>query len=889
MGKVEFNSGLIEKTAIVDNDIVLLFDSEEVDITKQTKFAKRVNVNANKEDVSNKETLSLDSSTTKYPCNNVVKTAIKTAIDSATLRLYDDRGNYDPTITNLYPQTYAGNKQKVLGSFDLTNPASVSTTNVIFHCASDYFTTHDITIAINSGDDVRSLVAIFIGQFMGLHSNVYDCVNVPAGSFSFESKAFAPDTTFAITVDVSTTGFIYNGITVQQIGEYAVLGSGTNGAILKGDIWTISQNGAMNSVNVLIGYTVRALQDNPASNVNTNWCANVGLGYVPLKPSNNLSDIGTRQTALNNLTNVSGGSANQVIKKVGTDAVWGDISIANPIVWLNATLGNDSTGVRGDENKPFLTPEAARDAALSGDTIYVNTGVYAITTTAINGLSKDGVQWFLPYGAIFNKATSGHMFNNSSTFTLPSNVFGLGQFNKTVTSGAIYLTTRADKDIFEAHTVYSSGGTACIITNASGFTKYKVLYGYNTLYFVMYGMGNTSTSNVDVEFIEWKSDTSSTIYIDCNTLKLKGLKLTSLTSITFFCSQIINLDIDVSYIIGVGYGIQLAANRYSLIKCAYTTGIYQLEGQTSFIGYAKYLRIEARFTGGKCLEATLGQYSNCEITIEFPYSEYPTKFTQTGGNCTLHVGHCNAAMQMNITGGRTNIVSWMDGGSNGLAWESRIINGGDVTISCPIKAGLINAASNIFKLISGSLYISNLLQNLVTGGTDDAFCSGIEYQGGKLVINGRVVLNSTKGIPIRATAPSLELRVPTVYATNRVINNIAGIHKKSKLSITAIAATSITLNDGAAEVFTEADTTTYNTKGKLAQRIAALINASGTLDITASQDNAGVDEYLWITSDNYYDYSETSLSNITTILESMNSYPYTEIAGGTINENINVE
>lgn len=48
------------------------------------------------------------------------------------------------------------------------------------------------------------------------------------------------------------------------------------------------------------------------------------LGYTPLDPSNNLSDVSTRQTALNNVTNVSAAANEYVLTKdTGTgDAIW---------------------------------------------------------------------------------------------------------------------------------------------------------------------------------------------------------------------------------------------------------------------------------------------------------------------------------------------------------------------------------------------------------------------------------------------------------------------------------------------------------------------------------------------------------------------------------------
>jgi hypothetical protein len=58
-------------------------------------------------------------------------------------------------------------------------------------------------------------------------------------------------------------------------------GSGTAGAILKGDIWYISVAGIINGHVVAVGSSVRAIADTPAQ-LDANWdILNVGLGYVP--------------------------------------------------------------------------------------------------------------------------------------------------------------------------------------------------------------------------------------------------------------------------------------------------------------------------------------------------------------------------------------------------------------------------------------------------------------------------------------------------------------------------------------------------------------------------------------------------------------------------------
>ena len=73
-------------------------------------------------------------------------------------------------------------------------------------------------------------------------------------------------------------------------------GTGTAGAIVKGDIWTISglgigQSGQTGSVIVYNGYTVRALVNSPGQ-TDTNWAVGEnGLGYTPLSNVLNSGNI----------------------------------------------------------------------------------------------------------------------------------------------------------------------------------------------------------------------------------------------------------------------------------------------------------------------------------------------------------------------------------------------------------------------------------------------------------------------------------------------------------------------------------------------------------------------------------------------------------------------
>jgi hypothetical protein len=99
--------------------------------------------------------------------------------------------------------------------------------------------------------------------------------------------------------------------------------------------------------------------------------------------------------------------------------------------------GNDSTGTKGNMNLPYLTLEAAKSASTTGDTIYVFPGTYTVTTTATEGLAKDGIAYYFSPDTIINKATTGDIFRTNG-FIYGFNVYGYGNFNKTTNTGSVF-------------------------------------------------------------------------------------------------------------------------------------------------------------------------------------------------------------------------------------------------------------------------------------------------------------------------------------------------------------------------------------------------------------------------------------------------------------------
>ena len=108
------------------------------------------------------------------------------------------------------------------------------------------------------------------------------------------------------------------------------------------------------------------------------------------------------------------------------------------------------------------------------------------------------------------------------------------------------------------------------------------------------------------------------------------------------------------------------------------------------------------------------------------------------------------------------------------------------------------------------------------------------------------------------------------------------------ITVDSVAATSLTIDDGSGvEAFAEADTVTYSTIPLLAARIAALINLSGTLSVTATH-NPG-DAFFEINADVVgTTVTVAALINVTRTEVREFSFAITDLVGGQIIDDLDV-
>lgn len=169
-------------------------------------------------------------------------------------------------------------------------------------------------------------------------------------------------------------------------------GSGTAGAILKGDVWRISVAGTLGTTAVRVGDTVRALVDTPGSTAG-NWAIlQAEVGYVALDRALNLSDLANVTTARTNL-----GFTAPILDKASPGAIGGTSpnTLAATTVTLTGELtqsiagggssritvkGEGTTGLTldrysADANGPSLLFEKGRGTIASPAVVVLNDGI----------------------------------------------------------------------------------------------------------------------------------------------------------------------------------------------------------------------------------------------------------------------------------------------------------------------------------------------------------------------------------------------------------------------------------------------------------------------------------------------------------------------------------
>lgn len=193
-------------------------------------------------------------------------------------------------------------------------------------------------------------------------------INIASVWYSLSTKEYAESLVVGLwddrgNYDASTNLFPSSG------------GSGTAGAVKKGDIWTVSVAGTLGGVSTGIGDTVRALVDTPGQTA-ANWAiAENNFGYTAENQANKATDFST----VNNTLYPSVQAVDNRITAKRTE---------------NGILANTVSDVGTDAD---LLEKTLKSYTLPGGTLSTN-GSYveieALLTTAANGNDKTATLYF---------------------------------------------------------------------------------------------------------------------------------------------------------------------------------------------------------------------------------------------------------------------------------------------------------------------------------------------------------------------------------------------------------------------------------------------------------------------------------------------------------------
>lgn len=562
-----------------------------------------------------------------------------------------------------------------------------------------------------------------------------------------------------------------------------------------------------------------------------------------------------------------------------------------------STTGNNTTAQIGDISKTYLTIESAVSASISGDVIHVFQGTYTLTTTSSAGIAKDGINYYFEPGCNINKATSGSIFNITG-FTTGFNVFGYGTFNKTATVGTILTSvTNAFDFSFEALDISSTidkcfnlslNAKTATIKFRHAISSAGTVFTFPGVYF--------NGDNYDITATSITSTSTNAIAFSqgIGRINLKADLVKSTTSIAISTVYYTTANFNINHCLGVTYGYYIFAGSIATIT-GYTTGINNATNQyTTFNGTAgNLLNTSGTFTGGLILTPTI---NGGAATFTWA-ADYLNTLTVSAGIAYVTAAHNNAySAPVNVTGGKLYLTGNINGGVNGN-YSTFTING--ATAELIFNGNYMFASGNkyqtpvyAFHLINGILRLTGNVENKIV---NSSLATCVLYQSGSLILDGVSLRTINSEVPpIIVSTGARNLRTYSGgMSTNRIENGgtYAAKTKKYKYTVTAVASTSITLNDGSGgnEVFTESNTAVYNTTALLAQRMAVLINASATLDITATQDTPGTNTYFYTTADVAgIPFTTPAYTNLTELGIRENSYLMTELIGGTIIENSNI-
>jgi len=556
--------------------------------------------------------------------------------------------------------------------------------------------------------------------------------------------------------------------------------------------------------------------------------------------------------------------------------------------------GNDGSAVVGDISKPFLTIEAARDAASSGDLIEVNPGTYTKTTTDVNGFSKEGVDFYYHPNTFINITTANPVHSNSG-FATPSRIFGYCRFIRTAVNAYIYTDEGVDGSHFEAQDVSSSTTFPPIYTKSIS----SVESGYILVRGEVFSSGSkaieTFRTNGTIKCGKIRSTASYAINGNQqsagNNLFIEAELIESTANTAILIDR---AHITAKKISGTTYGLDTGAqfNGIIALSCSDIDSIRcTLGGKVDFHGYAQNMTaVDGEITGGTTSEIDVTGVDG-KIITKFVDANSANRFiTVSDGECEVSLDlYPSSNCRITQTGGELVLIgqSKADISDSGFYSNTSSVNGGVCRLRGLFKMG---GANYFMKVNGGTLDLGNSRIEL-TGDLTSTVNNCINYESGKLISNGCTIVVKDQGFgAVNAVNPSLDFKVLSGgFNTNTVVGSVLGGNTNKFLFTVSAASlvTSLNLDDQVNPL--QNFSTPADTKSNMAAALVGLINVSG-LNMTASQDNVGVDEYFYVESTVAGTaVVETGRVNLGVLTQRSNSYPMTNTTGGLIIQDIDVE
>ena len=599
-----------------------------------------------------------------------------------------------------------------------------------------------------------------------------------------------------------------------------------------------------------------------------------------------------------------------------------DVDYGNTIFVSEVGVSGDvRADIIGDINKP-ISLEWASSIAQSGDTIHVKPGVYNITTTNVNGLCVDGVNHFFEPNSKVYKNTSGPIFNKSSLFT-ECNVYGSGLFYGSGSCGNIFenngsqgsgYTQIYEWDICEnsstgclvsvsneninlkgKRSIVSSGGVTITTTDNSVADKTKISIECPLIEStVAQGILHSSVSDtlcgldlnnnpdgllctVRANYINYVLNSTDTNSLNKNIT----FDVNRIDRITNFNGKHLKVNGHLGYLFGLHNGII----DISLVDRCWGVGTAivnaTINGDFDYTSDLVNDNLVITFTGNNILNFRLQKGNRTGGPFQYEFIEGWFISIAAGtfnmiGNwdiqdfwITLAGGRLNIpnGTVINIGPKRTSVTNSIYGETFNLAGVDVNI-GGTIVERCDTSAPCDTSQSS--QIYSNTfMYVDNWTSSPESS-------NRIIYNGAIIVVrdqNSQILTTSTSGGTIGIYSGGLN--------TNKM-NSFSSEKQKIRVMVDGTGA-SYTIGS-------ETITSTGLTPADCALELVTLTNNNTNIDILATQDTDGVDEYLYLESEVAGEPIVINYDNNTSfgVTIRQNTKAISDVVGGTLIEDANI-